>query len=252
MRVRRTERARRLAPVRIGDHHTPLSVLVLDELRRQILTGEREPGTRLIEEQVAKDLSVSRNPVRDAIHALAAEGLVDINPRRGAIVGTVTAEDALHMFEVRATLESLGAQLAASRATPADIAELYDLLELNQQKGESLDVALSRQNTAFHAAIHRISGNSYLIELMRIMTFRLEWVFRQNAIVRRVGSLEEHRAIVQAIEAGDEPLAASLAREHVNAARRAYLDNAQPDDDPSDATWAGGDRAVDGSAVAAT
>ena len=206
------------------DEQKSLRVLVLDAIRKAIITGRFPPGARLVEDQLAKELGVSRNPVREALHALEGEGLVTMSPRRGAVVATVTPQDAAQMFEVRELLEAFATRMAARNGTERDVTALRRLLVTTEEALETADpVQLGRRNTDFHSSISLMTKNNYLIELMRSMARRMEWIFRQDAVRRGPGSLDEHAAIVDAIAVGNEDLAASLAAEHVQAARDHYL-----------------------------
>ncbi|WP_043367194.1 GntR family transcriptional regulator, partial [Cupriavidus sp. WS] len=112
----------------LGAQHSPLFALVTDTLRQRILAGEYNQGDRLVENKLSTELGVSRIPVREALRALAAEGLVRIEPRRGASVATLSPNIAKEMVEVRATLEGLNAKLAAQRRDPRLLSELDDVL----------------------------------------------------------------------------------------------------------------------------
>src|SRR5690625_5868670 len=90
---------------RIGEHHEPLSALIKNRIRQRIIVGEFLPGERLVEHKLSEEMAVSRIPIREALRSLAAEGLVNIEPHRGAFVTTLSKEDAMDMVEVRAALE---------------------------------------------------------------------------------------------------------------------------------------------------
>src|SRR5579872_7579774 len=100
---------------RLGEEHSSLHGQVVAELRQSILTGQLKPGERLVEERIADELGVSRNPVREAIRALASEGLVEVAARRGASVAVMSEQEARETIEVRALLEGQNARLAARR-----------------------------------------------------------------------------------------------------------------------------------------
>src|SRR6202048_2452670 len=100
---------------RLGEEHSPLHNRVVMELRQAILSGRLKPGERLIEGRLADELGVSRNPVREAIRALASEGLIEVTARRGAAVATMTEHEARETIELRALLEGQNARLAARR-----------------------------------------------------------------------------------------------------------------------------------------
>jgi DNA-binding GntR family transcriptional regulator len=210
--------------VNLGQEHKPLRTLVLDELREQIISGELEQGSRIVEDQVARELGVSRNPVREALRVLEAEGLVEMNARRGAAVAAVSDSDVEHVFEMREAFESFAARLAARRVTPAARQILAaELAEATAAVRGGNPAALTHHNTRFHATVYQLGDNKYLLHVMEVIGGRIEWIFRQNAVSRGPGSLEEHAAIVQAISDGDEDLAASLAAQHVQAAHAAYV-----------------------------
>jgi DNA-binding GntR family transcriptional regulator len=207
----------------IGTTHRPLRLLVCDELRRLVVTGELPPGTRLVEDRLAARLSVSRNPVREALQTLAAEGFVEILPRRGAVVAQVTAEQAEELFDVRLALESLAARLAARNATPEAVARLQAVLDharVATDAGE-LDV-LAASNSEFHQLVGAAGGNDYLGLLVAPMARRVQWVFRATVATRAPHSWTEHTDLLQAIADGDEEYAAVLASAHVAAARASY------------------------------
>src|SRR5438094_10243702 len=103
------------SPDTLGARHSPLNKVVADRIRERILAGEYGPGERLAEERLSEELGISRMPVREALRALAAEGIVTLNPRRGASVTEFSKEHAQELIEVRATLEALNAKLAAKR-----------------------------------------------------------------------------------------------------------------------------------------
>jgi DNA-binding GntR family transcriptional regulator len=136
---------------RLGKRHGSLSKVVADELRRGILTGRRKAGDRLIEDRLSAELGVSRVPIREALRLLAAEGLVEVQPRRGASVAEFSAEVAHDLVEVRAMLEGLNARLAARHHAPAIIAELRQVLAEGDAAAKSGIVAdLVRLNGEFH------------------------------------------------------------------------------------------------------
>src|SRR6195256_3047847 len=100
---------------RLGDEYLSLHGRVIEELRQAILSGRRKPGERLVEERLADELGVSRNPVREAIRVLASEGLIEVTARRGASVVSMSEQEARETIEVRALLEGQNARLAARR-----------------------------------------------------------------------------------------------------------------------------------------
>ncbi|CAA9353966.1 MAG: Transcriptional regulator, GntR family [uncultured Frankineae bacterium] len=207
----------------VGAGHQPLRSLVSDELRRLVVTGELAPGTRIVEDRLAARLGVSRNPVREALQALASEGFVEILPRRGAVVAQITAEQAEDLFDVRAALEPLAARLAARRASGPGVARLREILRRARQATDQQELdQLASYNTDFHSLVVELSGNDYLGLLVAPMARRVQWVFRTSAATRAPHSWAEHEQLLQAIATGDEDHAEAIARAHVTAARASY------------------------------
>jgi DNA-binding GntR family transcriptional regulator len=197
---------------------------VLEEVRRRIMSGQWKPGERIYEDQIANELEVSRNPVREALQALAVEGFVELEPRRGARVAVVSESRADELFEVREALEGLVARLAATRRTPAQLAELQDLV------AQGLVAAASHQhdrlpglNTRFHQTLSEASGNTLLAESIERLGHIIEWVYSRSVAGRSAQSWTEHERIVDAIASGDAQLAQDCAAAHIAAARVAYL-----------------------------
>lgn len=208
----------------IGGTHRTLRDEVTAELRRRIMSGELQQGERLVEDRLAAQLGVSRNPVRESIRVLATEGFVEVIPRIGAAVARLSSAEAEELFDVRMAIEGLAARLAARKATPASAARLRRVLEEARDAVENghLD-AVADLNTAFHRAVGEVAGNSYLNLMMAPMLQRAQWVFSQTAAVRGPHSWTEHVSLCEAIAAGDEDEAQARAIAHVAAARRSYL-----------------------------
>lgn len=209
----------------VGTVHQPLRSLVLDELRRLVITGELAPGTRLVEEALGARLGVSRNPVREALQQLAAEGFVEIVPRRGAFVAQITPRQAEDLFDVRSALEPLAARLAARRVDAGDVQALRDVLARARRATDEREFdVLAACNTEFHQLVVQLSGNDYLALLVAPMARRVQWVFRTSAATRALHSWTEHEELLRAIADGDEEYAEAVARAHVAAARASYRD----------------------------
>ncbi len=219
------EDARRERMIRtIGADHIALREQVLAELRRRIVDGEYHEGERLTETRLADDFGVSRNPVREALRVVEAEGFVHILPRRGAVVATLDETAVRDLFAVRQQLETLAAGLAAERATPQGIATLRRLVEEANAaaKAEDFD-QVAELNSEFHRAVIEVSGNRWLHSISAAMYHHVHWVFRVGAAQRAPHSTEEHMRLVEAIEAGDAAAASTAARLHVEAAAKAAL-----------------------------
>jgi DNA-binding GntR family transcriptional regulator len=213
--------ARHAGALTLGDSHPSLNDLVAQNLRERILAGHLEQGVRLVEGRLSQEFGVSRVPVREALRLLATEGLVVIEPRRGASVARFDAQHMREVVEVRATLEALNAKLAARRHNPEQIAELRRILHEGARLAEAGDSsALDRLNQEFHDALGQVAGNTVLRDLMRSMRDRTALLFAPMNRQRGRQNWDEHAAILQAVVSGDAELAALLAARHVyNAAQ---------------------------------
>lgn len=180
-----------------------------DQLEQDILTGLYAPGDRLDEVKLAARFDVSRTPIREAFQHLAASGLLELKPRRGAFVRRPSVSEIIEMFEVMAELEGMCGRLAARRITRAQTAELTDALEACEAACAGGDAdAYYYENERFHFLIYRACGNGYLSSQAMALHRRLKPYRRLQLRVRgRLRrSLAEHRAIVEAIlgeRAGD-------------------------------------------------
>ena len=206
----------------VGREHASLSQRVTDELRRSILTNRRRPGDRLVEDRLSEEMGVSRIPIREALRALAAEGLVEVQPRRGASVADVSPEVARDLVEVRATLEGLNARLAARHHQPGIITELRQVLEEGNRAARSRTVEdLVRLNGEFHDKLAEAGRNTILWDIMRTLRERTSLVFAVNTARRAEQDWDEHSKILAAVIDGDEELASMLATRHVHRAAEA-------------------------------
>jgi DNA-binding GntR family transcriptional regulator len=203
--------------------------LVIEEA---IVSGELEPGTVLRQEQLSEQFNVSRTPVREALRRLAALGLVSFVPNRGVRVRTISREDLHEAFMVRAELESLATEVAATKMTAEDIEELdacerrFSAISQELRAREPGDERRSitgdwvRANHAFHDVIYRVA-NLPLVEQLaksarRTFSGPAVWAPGDHSLDGLyVKNAEQHRAIKQALTAGSPEGARALAREHV-------------------------------------
>lgn len=209
----------------LGNQHSPLFALVTDTLRKRILSRHYEPGYRLVEGKLSLELGVSRIPVREALRALAAEGFVVIEPRRGASVAHLSPDIAREMVEVRATLEGLNAKLAAQRRDPRLIAELEKVMQEGVDAVKSGNSGQFQElNSRFHEVLGTIASNSVLQDIMRSLRERTALLFAPANTQRVQQNWEEHAQVLQAVIAGDADLASLLATRHVYSAAKAAED----------------------------
>ncbi|MDQ2928569.1 MAG: GntR family transcriptional regulator, partial [Pseudomonadota bacterium] len=153
--------------MKLGEAHAPLTSMIATTIRERILNGNLAPGVRLVEARLSEELGVSRVPVREALRALAADGVVTIEPRRGASVTVYSPELVQELVEVRATLEALNAKLAARRHNPELIARLQHIVSQGAEIAKSDDPKkLHDDNVNFHEALAGIAANSVLRDMV--------------------------------------------------------------------------------------
>ncbi|WP_458243130.1 GntR family transcriptional regulator [Streptomyces sp. MAI_2237] len=187
---------------------------VLANLRQEIIAGRLLPGDRLVERELADRYGVSRVPVREAIRALVAEGFVHFETPRRTVVRRLTPNDVRELFELREALEVYAAGLAASNATPEDLAEVEELLRRAAAATEAGDAELITDiNSRLHDRIVAMAGNSLLTAALEPVAGRLRWMTRRNEEWPQL--LVEHRELYEAIASGDPERARTHALTHV-------------------------------------
>jgi DNA-binding GntR family transcriptional regulator len=187
-------------------------------LREEILSNRLPAGTELQETALAAQLGVSRGPLREAIGRLAAEGLVVVRPRRGAVVRALTKEEFLEAYQVREALEVMAARLAALRLGPDGLARLQELTARMSEHAARNEVdAFFEANAAFHRTLVEASGNGRLAELYAQLLGQMNRYRRRSLALRGTlrQSVAEHRAILKALDARDPDRAAQLMAEHI-------------------------------------
>jgi DNA-binding GntR family transcriptional regulator len=211
------------APIAPVQRPVPLRQSVYETLVEHVVTGNLRPGQHLVESELARQLGVSRQPVREALHRLAAGGWIDLRPSQGAFVHVPTDEEVDQLLDARELLEGATARLACRAATPGEVALLRMALTDGIAAVDSGDLERAvSANNEFHAAVAEIAGNGVLAELSEIVGRRVRWYYRQVAPTRGHESWCEHAELVDAIEARDEDRAAALARAHTERTRSAY------------------------------
>lgn len=216
---------------------------VVEYIRSKILLGEYDPEGRLVEEQIAGELGVSRTPVRQALTIVESEGLVEIFPNRGAIVASFSFDDVWRVYDLRAVLEGLAARRAAESIGDAELDTLRALAEemerldgelrnANVPPGRLADAAhkewvrrLVNANQDFHHAIAAASRNRRLEKLVR-SSGQLPMVLKAYSWHRpeeRAATNHNHRKIIDTLEAGDSLRAELVMTEHIYEGRDVIL-----------------------------
>lgn len=202
----------------IENSHRPLREIVYDELKMQILTGQIEPGTRMMEVEMANEMGVSRTPVREAIRKLEKEGLVTIEPRRGAYASEVSVRDMIEILEVREEIEGLATELAAERMDDDTKARLYRTADKYGEAVKDNDTGeMIKLDTEFHHIIVEGSSNKILmnvVEQLQELVLRFRYIYYDD--FRRAEKMpREHKAIIEGIKSGNAKSARKAAEDHV-------------------------------------
>lgn len=191
---------------------------VYEILREDILSNRLPPDTPLQEAVLARELGVSRGPVREAFQKLAADGLVEIIPHRGAVVTSLTWQEFIDAYRVREVLEALAIRLCAVNLSDDDLKTLQSLHQQMVEHSEQEEVdAFFAANTSFHYLLIERSGNKPLIEVYYPLIDQMRR-YRMRSLTLRGGlkrSCDEHQAILTALIARDGDAAARLMSEHI-------------------------------------
>jgi DNA-binding GntR family transcriptional regulator len=208
-----------------------MRVRTSDALRKKleddIEHGRLAPGDKLDEQSLAERFDVSRTPAREALLQLAAAGVVQLVPRHGAIVSSVSPQLAIGMVEVLTALEAEAAGLAARRMLAAEKAQLVKLHVASQAAVKRLDNATYIKNhAAFHEAIYQGARNEFLAEQVRLTRQRMRFYHHSSLhqTARLKASWQEHARVTEAIKSGDEALAQQVMREHILFGGRVFAD----------------------------
>lgn len=191
---------------------------ITDDLRQDILTGGFEPGDRLLEVPLAKQYECGRAAVRSALVELTSEGLVDRETNRGATVRRISIEEAIQITEARSALEGLIAARAAEHTTPTDHGELQQIIaDMQRSVGEDNGRDYSALNALLHRRLREMSGHVIAARLVENLRNRAAHHQYRLALMpgRPEESLVQHRAIVDAVVAGNPEAAANAMAKHL-------------------------------------
>ncbi|MEP7275165.1 MAG: GntR family transcriptional regulator [Betaproteobacteria bacterium] len=213
------------------DHKT-LPASVAERLRELITEGDLAPATRLNERGLCVRLGVSRTPLREAFRLLAAEGLIELQPNRGALVAALSLDDVRESFDVMGGLEALSGELACRHVTDADVVEIkaltFEMLACHARRDLP---GYYRLNQAIHDRINLASRNRLLTQVYRTLNRRIQNLrFRSNLDRDKWNrAADEHREMVEALEARDAPRLSALLREHLQRKCDAVLEALRAD-----------------------
>ena len=187
-------------------------------LREMIVKNELGPGERLHEQALSETLGVSRTPVREAIRALTAEGLVEVLPNKGAVVREMTVNEVLDAFQVIGALDSLVGELALANMTLQDLADLEDMHDRMRSRFEADDLfGYFKANQEIHRRLVAMSGNATLERQLQALNAQVQ-PYRYSVNIERESwerSMRDHEAIMVALRDRDPNALARLLRQHL-------------------------------------
>lgn len=195
------------------------TALVYEQLRRWIVSGHLAPGQRLDQEWLAAELRVSRMPLREALLLLEADGLIQNEPHRSAVVAPLSLAELTDIYAARAAIETMLAEVGAARATEGEFAAMAAAIAEQQEAVAAGELArFVAADRVFHFTLYKSSGYVRAVamaERLRDQADRYIWHYaRYRSGAAR--SVAEHEELLRQCRAGDAPLAGQLTRDHVN------------------------------------
>jgi DNA-binding GntR family transcriptional regulator len=211
--------------------HLSLQERTYQALRTALLDGKFAVGERIFEAEVAQMLGVSRVPVREAVRRLQQDGLLEVRPRSGIYVASVSLEEADDIYRIRAALEGAAAGLAAERITGGELEELGRLLKREEEESRKARHHSRSQSRVvaradeFHRAVHAYARSPRLYELLELIYAQVMH-FRNITLSmpgRAEAAIHGHHDLYEALKRHDSAEAERLMREHIDSARRLLL-----------------------------
>lgn len=201
------------------------------QIQTAIVRGDIVAGSKIIESELAKTYGISRGPLREAIHRLEAQGLLERTAHVGTRVVCFSLDELVELYQIRANLESLAARLTATHHNPKVIDELRGILQLHAQDVNlqaNTDYYPQEMDDDFHYCIIKNSGNALLQKLLCDELYhiiRMQRLRFAKTSGRPKRAFEEHKQILTAIESGDGELAELLMKRHIMASCQNIQDN---------------------------
>ena len=200
--------------------HTNVEEKTFEALKDMILVQELKPGERIIQDSVAKNLGVSRTPVKRALIKLAELGLVTVKPKGQIYVRTFSKKEILAIYDVREMLEGLSARLAAEKINEKDIKNLQEMFaHLEESIGKSSSKLYVATDLKFHEFLAQKSGNDVLCKIIQDFGIQIA-AFEPGVFRPPKDTLKDHLEIINALANHNGELAESLMRAHIRATRK--------------------------------
>lgn len=197
------------------ERHQTLREKILETIRDAILKGSLKPGERVSEPELAERFGISRTPIREAFRQLESEGYLEVVPRRGAVVASLSERDVVEFYSIKSILEGHAARIAAERMSERDLERLEAInTKLEQIAAEGDIKSFFRIHNEFHDLFIKASGNDKLAELINHLVLKFNRL--RLASLSQPGrmdiSVQEHRKIIEAFRKHDGDQAENLVR----------------------------------------
>ncbi len=199
---------------------------VYQNIKYQILIGYLKPGIRLLEEELAKAMNISRAPIREAFNRLEKEGFVTIIPRKGAAVSMITVQTIEDIFEIRENLESLAIKNSLGKISMENLEKIGNQFKkfMDKPTNEENRMQYLSLDKRFHNLLIEHCGNKKLIEILSNLQEQIHWI--RNISLKKItfsGSINEHLSIIDALKENDEELVIKSLLKHLKRAKESSI-----------------------------
>ncbi|WP_309118134.1 GntR family transcriptional regulator [Paenibacillus sp.] len=199
---------------------------VVEYFKQMIITGELNPGDRIVETKFAKELGISQTPIREAMHQLSGEGIVTIVPNKGPVVNELQRSDVYEIYSLRAAIEGLAIRIATQIAPQADVEGLEVFYERMKAKLDDDEVdSLLQDSLYIHQTIIRLSNHSRLMQTYQSLSFQISLVNRilgKESTKRK--EVEQHWELIEALKQRDPDNAEKVMRKHIYRSYREFIE----------------------------
>jgi DNA-binding GntR family transcriptional regulator len=199
---------------------------IYGHLREQLLNGEILPHQHLVETKIAKEIGTSRTPIREALHSLEFEGLIESIPRVGYVVKPINEDEVEEICEIRAAIEGVGARWAMEKAPQKLVEDLKKNIAISEEKVVRGDPkAFVELDAQFHEIIARLSGSKRLQELgqtlrRHMLRYRTQSIYLTENVLR---AIQGHKGILEAIEKGNLEEVSRAIKRHLEQSKKDIL-----------------------------
>ncbi len=207
-------------------NHLSLKDRVYQNIKFQIINNNLKPGIRLLEEEIAKAMNISRAPIREAFNRLEKEGFVTIIPRKGAAVSNITTQMIEDIFEIRENLESLAIKNSLGKISMENLEKIGNNFKkfINKPTNVENRMQYLSLDKKFHNLLIKNCGNEKLVEILSNLQEQIHWI--RNISLKRIafsGSIEEHLSIIESLKKNDADLVIKSLLIHLERAKESSI-----------------------------